>query len=103
MWRSSKIGKGKWLEGIFSRHIRIDAYLFDKAMMDIFDGKIGQVFPFKEVMYRVKTGKQLVWLRKEEVEALAEAVRELDKTVGPKAEEIEEVSLAIRKQKKVKR
>lgn len=102
MWRASKVGKGKWLEGIYKQHVRVDAFLIDKAMFDVCDSKIGKAFPFKEVMYRVKTGKQLVWLRKKEVEAVFEAVEELEGTVGLKSGEMEKIRLAIREVRKGK-
>jgi len=80
MWTSYK-KKGTWIEGRLLQKIKIDAYVFDKVMIDKWDDKIKKTYPFQEISYRISTGKQSVWLKEEQVDALSEAVKELKQEI----------------------
>ncbi len=102
MWKAFNTKKGRWVEGWINYHIRVDAYMFDKVMVDKWGNKIKRAFPFEEISYRVKTGKQFVWLNKEQVNDIVKAVNELEQSVKSRMTEKEEIELAVREAQKGK-
>jgi len=96
VWLSYKT-KSTWVEGIVTQRLTIDAYVFDKMMVDKW-GHVRKKFPFKEVGFRVSTGKQAIWLKREQINALENAVGELeDEIARRKIPEMRGVVLAVQR------
>lgn len=96
MWTSFK-KKGRWIEGRLHQGIMVDAYVFDKVMIDRWGGKISGAYPFQEVAFKLSTGKQSVWLSKKQSDAFAEAVQELKEVIDMRQATLGEVEVAIKK------